>query len=258
MKLVRIFGTGAALLLFVTASPAGAQHERQGGGQDRPRQQEKPQGRSDGQSDKDKQRAKPREAQRGETAKPQRGESPSGARKASPSSHERGQAPSRGAQPRREGEPREHVPERAIPRPYSHQPRTEQQARAWQQQRGWLRPGAWQGHSTWREHRAQRWEVEHRTWLQRGGYGGYYIPEPHFRLYFGSTHFFRIRQRPIIVVGYPRFRYHDYWFMLVDPWPESWASDWYLTDDVYIDYDDGYYLYNRRHPGIAVAVSVVF
>ena len=45
--------------------------------------------------------------------------------------------------------------------------------------------------------------------------------------------------------------------MLVDPWPEDWPPDWYAEDDIYIGYDNGYYLYNRNFPGEAVAVAVV-
>jgi len=63
--------------------------------------------------------------------------------------------------------------------------RTEQQAVAWQQQRGWLKHGGWRGNKTWQQSRARRWEREHRTWVQRGGYGGYYIPQDRFSLYFG-------------------------------------------------------------------------
>ncbi len=61
--------------------------------------------------------------------------------------------------------------------------------------------------------------------------------------------------------GYPRFQYGGYWFMMLDPWPEGWAEDWYYTDDVYVGYDDydgGYYLYNLRDPGVAIALSIVF
>ena len=29
------------------------------------------------------------------------------------------------------------------------------------------------------------------------------------------------------------------------------------ADDVYIDYNDGYYLYNRRYPGVGLALTVV-
>jgi len=140
---------------------------------------------------------------------------------------------------------------------YPSQPRTQQQAAAWQQQRGWAQHGAWQEHTTWQQNRAQHWQSDHRTWGQRGGYGGYFIPEDRFRLNFGSQHWFRIQNRPIIVSGYPRFRYADYWFMLVDPWPEYWADNWYDMDDVYVDYDNGYYLYNRRYPEVGLAISVV-
>ncbi len=59
--------------------------------------------------------------------------------------------------------------------------------------------------------------------------------------------------------GYPRFQYAGFSFLLVDPYPEYWAEDWYATDDVYIDYDNydhGYYLYNRRYPDVRLAITV--
>ena len=121
---------------------------------------------------------------------------------------------------------------------------------------GEAQQGAWQGHSTWQQDRAQHWDSDHRSWAQRGGYGGYYIPQNRFAVYFGSDHWFRLRSVPTIYNGYPRFAYGGYSFLLVDPWPEYWASDWYATDDVYIDYDDGYYLYNRRYPYVRLAVTV--
>ena len=127
---------------------------------------------------------------------------------------------------------------------------------AWQQQRGWVREGAWRGQSTWQQSRARRWESERRTWVQRGGYGGYYIPQARFGLYFGSQNWFRMYSRPTMYMGYPRFAYGGFSFLLLDPWPEYWAEDWYYTDDVYVDYDDGYYLYNRRHPSVRLAISV--
>jgi flagellar motor protein MotB len=110
----------------------------------------------------------------------------------------------------------------------------------------------------WQQHRASSWQADHRTWQQRGGYNGYRIPQDHFSGYFGSGHGFRIYSLPLIIVGgYPRFQYGGYWFSLIDPWPEDWSADWYQSDDVYIDYsNDGYYLYNRRHPGVGLAISV--
>ncbi|HZL53067.1 MAG TPA: hypothetical protein VFC37_19210 [Terracidiphilus sp.] len=57
--------------------------------------------------------------------------------------------------------------------------------------------------------------------------------------------------------GFPRFQYQGYWITLLDPWPENWSNDWYDNDDVYINYgNDGYYMYNRRYPGIGIAVSI--
>ena len=112
----------------------------------------------------------------------------------------------------------------------------------------------------WQDHRARDWKHEHRGWRERGGYRGYRIPEDRFREHFGRAHWFRVRSAPIMVVeGHPRFQYGGFWFGLVDPWPETWSRTWYETDDVYVDYvNDGYYMYNRRHPGVAIAVNVSF
>jgi hypothetical protein len=112
----------------------------------------------------------------------------------------------------------------------------------------------------WQDHRAHNWKSEHRGWHERGGYHGYRIPDDRFRAHFGRGHWFRVHSAPMIVVdGYPRFQYSGFWFSVVDPWPEYWARTWYETDDVYVDYvNDGYYMYNRRHPGVAIAVNVSF
>ncbi len=266
MKLCRIVGAVIVLLFSVTAAPGAVRAGWQGDRQDRPKQQDKQKGKAQKQDQGDKQRAKPREEQRGQPPAPQRREQPAAREpQPPPSSRDQGQTPSRDREriqppPERRGGG-QGGPSRAVPRSpdrYPREVRTEQQARAWQQQRGWERPGVWGGHDTWRQHRAQRWDRDHRTWSQRGGYGGFYIPADRFRLHFGIGHYFRLHTRPIIVMGYPRFQYGGYSFMLVDPWPEFWAMDWYAADDLYIDYDDGYYLYNRRHPGVAIAISVVF
>jgi hypothetical protein len=160
----------------------------------------------------------------------------------------------RAQQPPQQQQQRAQQPQQARQR---QQPqRTQQQAVAWQQQRGWAGNGAWQGHGSLQQDRAQNWAGQHRTWAQRGGYGGYYIPQDRFSLSFGSGNWFRMGS-PTIYMGYPRFSYGGFSFMLLDPWPESWAEDWYSSDDVYIDYDDGYYLYNRRYPGVGLALTVV-
>lgn len=267
-KWMRVVGTVALFLMFVIA-PGYAQKGGRAGDKGRPQQKQQAAERKQGGSEK--QRATPREQV------PAKGQSSEAGRQAAPRGGETG---------RSQGQSASRGGDRAVARPqgtqagagaskrptggavtgkaetrsaarYPAEVRNEKSVRAWQQQRGWQRQGGWGEHATWGEHRAVRWERDHRTWKQRGGYGGFFIPPGQFRKYFGPVHFFRIRTRPVIVMGYPRFRYGGYWFMIVDPWPEFWADDWYAGDDVYVDYDDGYYLYNRRHPGVAIAISVV-
>ncbi|MGC0773289.1 MAG: hypothetical protein WB543_10165, partial [Candidatus Acidiferrum sp.] len=110
----------------------------------------------------------------------------------------------------------------------------------------------------WQQHRATNWQSQHRDWQQRGGYNGYRIPDDRYRGNFGPDHSFRVYSAPVEVYGgRPRFQYDGYWFSVVDPWPEYWSDDWYQNDDVYIDYSgDGYYLYNRRYPGVGISLSV--
>ncbi len=112
--------------------------------------------------------------------------------------------------------------------------------------------------SAWQQHRASNWQSDHRTWAQRGGYSGYRIPDDRFHGHFGRSHGFRIGGLPFLVVGgYPRFQYQGYWFSIVDPYPESWANNWYDTDSVYVTYaDNGYYLYDSRYPGVGIAISI--
>jgi hypothetical protein len=140
------------------------------------------------------------------------------------------------------------------------QQRTQEQARSWQQQKGWLKQGAWQGRSTWQQDRSQNWAADHRTWAQRGGYGGYIVPRSQFNTYFGPSHYFRIRTAPVMYLGYPRFYYGGYSFLLLDPWPAYWSDNWYDADDLYINYDyndGGYYLYNRNDPNVRLAIAML-
>ena len=113
-------------------------------------------------------------------------------------------------------------------------------------------------HDVWARERAQNWGRDHRSWHDRGGYVGYRIPADRFHEHFGRGHYFRVYGAPMVVVdGRPRFQYSGFWFSIVDPWPETWAANWYQTDDVYVDYvNDGYYLCNRTHPGVHIAINV--
>lgn len=136
--------------------------------------------------------------------------------------------------------------------------RSREQAQSWQQQRGWLKQGGgWQGHDTFQQDASRNWASDHRSWAQRGGYGGYYIPQYSFNLYFGRQHFFRLGALPVMYLGYPRFDYEGTSFLLLDPWPQNWSQDWYASDDVYIDYDDGYYLYDRNYPQQRLAITIL-
>ena len=216
MKLVRVTGTAAVLMLVGMIIPAYAQHEGEGG-----KQAEKSAPQQQRAQQPQQQRAQPPQQQRAQQPQQQRAQQPQQARQQT--------------QPQR----------------------TQQQARAWQQQRGWQQQGgAWQAHTTWQQGRATQWSSQHRTWAQRGGYGGYYVPQASFNLYFGSQHFFHIGTRPVMYMGYPRFQYGGYSFLLLDPWPEYWSDNWYSSDDLYIDYDDGYYLYDRRYPDVRLAVMI--
>ncbi|HJW72556.1 MAG TPA: hypothetical protein VJ486_06830 [Geothrix sp.] len=143
-----------------------------------------------------------------------------------------------------------------MTRAYPSRTQSPRESRAWWARGTWRRD-AWQPHPTWRDHGTTRWEADHRTWSQRGGYAGYCIPRQQFQVWFGDRHWFRIPSRPVIYEGYPRFWYRSYWFYLVDPWPDFWGEDWYLDDDVYIDYVyDGYYLHSRRYPGMSLAIAI--
>jgi|SRR5580698_688554 hypothetical protein len=79
------------------------------------------------------------------------------------------------------------------------------------------------------------------------------IADEHFRAHFGHEHHFAIRH-VTMVEGRPHFAYSGYNFEIAEPWPAGWA----YTDDCYIDFvDGGYFLFNLRHPGVRVAVTVL-
>ncbi len=225
MRFIRVASAAGICLLFATMVPVYAQRGQKGN--------------KKGSSEK-QQRSAPRQQRQ---AQPQRAQ----------------QQRQKQAQPQRARQPQQRSPQqsqRAQQNRQSQNQRSRDQARAWQQQKGWLQHGGWQGHSSWQHNRAWNWAAEHRTWAQRGGYGGYYIPQTTFGLYFGRQHFFRLHTRPVIYMGYPRFAYGGFSFLLLDPWPEYWPDNWYDSDDLYIDYDDGYYLFNRRYPQVRLAVTV--
>lgn len=137
------------------------------------------------------------------------------------------QQPRQATPPQQKAQPRQQARQQAQPAQqarasgqraanYAPPQRSTQQAQAWQQKGGW-KSGGWQGGASFQAARASNWSGEHRGWAQRGGYGGYYIPQASFGLYFGDNHYFQIGSQPFMVGGYPEFRYGGYTFMMVDP-----------------------------------------
>ena len=79
------------------------------------------------------------------------------------------------------------------------------------------------------------------------------IPDDQFRAHFGRQHSFHIRREEVVNTSRPVVVYGGYSFALVEPWPVDWGFD----DNVYIDFvDDGYYLFDRFHPGVRIAVFI--
>lgn len=220
MKRAGVISTAALFMLFGVVAPALAQHEQGGGGRPQEGQQH--------------QQAQPRQQAPQTRQQPSARPAPTPARPAHsqgrPQTQSYGGSYSGGVRPN--GPTHAGVHHSGVP-----------------QNQGQVRSGFTQS-------RARSWDNDHRSWAQRGGYHGFRVPDDRFRQYFGHDHFFRIYSLPMnFVGGYPRFLYDGYWVTFVDPWPEMWPANWYETDDVYIDYvDDGYYLFNRSHPGPGIAV----
>jgi hypothetical protein len=257
IKRIVFTGTGVLLLLLGIAVPAGAQKDKEDK-QDKHEQQGKPekQANPDKQQQQQKQAKGQQEQQRQQQAKGQQEQQRQQQAKGQQQQQRQQQAKGQQEQQRQQQAKGQQEQQRQQQAKGQQEQQRQQQARrpSEQEQHG----RAVEQRDAWQQHRARSWESEHRTWQQRGSYSGYRIPDDRFRVSFGSVHRFRIYSLPVLVVeGYPRFQYGGFWFSLVDPWPEYWSDNWYETDDVYIDYyDGGYYLYNRRHPGVRIAINV--
>lgn len=268
MKAIRVTSTAAVVLLFGAVMPASAQHE---GGEKQEEKQPQQHAQQPQRAAPQQHAAQPRPEQAQRAAQPKQQEQQRAAQ-SKPQEQPRAAQPKqqeqqRAAQPKQQEQQRAAQPaaqqNRAQTQQVRQQPqqsappqRTQQQARSWQQQKGWSQGGGWQGHSTFAQDRSQNWSSDHRTWGQRGGYGGYFIPQAQFSASFGGGHFFRLGVLPGLYLGYPQFSYGGFSFLMVDPWPSDWSENWYSSDDVYIDYNDGYYLHDRSHPGEALAITV--
>ena len=77
------------------------------------------------------------------------------------------------------------------------------------------------------------------------------ITNAHYSSRFGREHSFHVNRRDY---DHRRFRYGGYAFGFVDSWPVGWG----YSDDVYVVYgDDGYYMYNRFHPGLRISLNIL-
>lgn len=239
MKLLLVTRTASLVLLFGAAFPAAAQKSGAG----------KPDGHE---AKQDKQ---PQD--KGQSGKPDGHEAQQGKQPHEKEQQNREQGIKQDEPGRKPRSSDRNKPSQKPPERDNGPKRSVQQSRAWQSQKGWAKNGGWKGQKSWKGHRSDNWEHDHYTWIQRGGYGGYYIPQYYYTQYYGPSHYFRMRGRPVMYMGYPRFYYRDYSYIMVDPWPSTWQENWYESEDVYIVYDDGYYLYNRSAPSVGIAISVI-
>jgi hypothetical protein len=268
MKFVGVIGSTALFLMLGMGANLYGQHDEKAK-EEKPEGKAAPQQRAQPQqhAQQPKPQARPAEPKAQPREQPvERAQPAQRAQQAKPPAQPpkaQAQQPKTQAQPPAQRAPAQHQQARQQSKPsaakasYAPPQRTRQQAQTWQQQSSWRQDGAWQEHASWQQDGSANWQADHRTWAQRGGYGGYFIPQASFNLHFGIGNWFRIGSQPIIVGGYPRFQYGGYTFMMVDPWPDNWTQNWYSADDVYVGYDNGYYLYNRAYPGEALAITVV-
>jgi len=88
-----------------------------------------------------------------------------------------------------------------------------------------------------------------------GNNGNHYgrISDANYHEHFGRDHSFHM-MRPQFIGGYNRFQCGGYWFGFNVGWPYGWS----YNDDVYVEYiDGGYFMYDLRHPGIHLRLSLM-
>jgi hypothetical protein len=237
MKRTKIIPTTAFFLALGIAGPVAARQEKPEKQEEKakPQQQEKakPQQQENGQARKEQQaRPEPQQEKPAKQSPPQAKSQQTREQKASQDSSAKQQ--SKTAKQEQRGKPEK-----------QQQALTQQQPEDRQQHSGSARPPE-------RTPEAKARQQAHRQ-VRLSERGSGRIPDERFHSNFGREHNFRMRE-PVLVGGYSRFQYGGYWFGFVEPWP----SDWYYTDDVYIDYvDGGYYMYNPYYPGTRFAISVV-
>jgi hypothetical protein len=222
MKLLAAIGTTGLFLLFGTAAAAYAP-------QDRAEQQDekaKPE-KKDEKAKPAKQDEKAQPAKQDERAKPANQDEKAAKPEARQAKPEEKDKPAK-----QDARQSKQEPQNQPAKQDARQPRPEQQDRPAQQQE------------------KQRAQQSPRDGENRGGSHGR-ITDDHYRASFGNEHHFRVNRGDY---DNRRFEYGGYAFGFIDSWP----SDWYYTDDVYVVYDNGnYYMYNVIHPGIRISVNIL-
>ena len=254
MKALTTLGTAFLFLTLGTIVPAFAQDKQEEAKPEQKQEQEHAQPQKQQPQQQEQQAKQPSQNKPAEPQ--QQAKQPSQSKPAQPKQEAKQPSQSKPAQPKQEAkQPSQNKPaqpKQEAKQPSQSKPAQQQQPAQHTQEQQHAQQAAWQGHQS------GNWQSDHRTWQQRGGYNGYRIPDNRYNGYFGSGHAFVIFSQPYMVVGgFPRFQYSGYWFSLVDPWPSSWANNWYETDNVYVVYaDNGYYMYNQSYPGVGIAISV--
>lgn len=254
MKAFTTLGTAVLFLTLGTIAPAFAQQEHEDAKPEQKQQEEHAQPAQQHAQAEPQQHAQPQDQNKPPQAKqptqskqpqPQQAKQPSKSEQAQP------QQAKQATQDKQQQQAKQATQNKQQRQQQQAKQAKQQPARHTQEQQR-VQQAAWQGHQS------QNWQSDHRTWQQRGGYHGYRIPDNRYNGYFGQGHGFVIFGQPYMVVGgFPRFQYSGYWFSLVDPWPSTWAANWYETDNVYVVYaDNGYYMYNQSYPGVGIAISV--
>ena len=168
----------------------------------------------------------------------QKGEEEEGGGKPAAAQHEQKAQPKQHAQ---KAEPKEHA-QKAAPKEHAQKAEPNQRAQKTQSQ------------TRAQQSRSNGSQQTRTVASNRGGGGGQYgrISNVNYNAHFGENHSFHMG-RPEMVGGYNRFHYGGYWFGFNEGWPMGWE----YGDNCYVVFlDGGYYMYDLRHPGLHITLSI--
>jgi hypothetical protein len=262
MKYNRVISIAVLFLLLGMTIPAFAQKddEKKGGGggkpqaaqhEQQPQHAQKAQPQQHAQKASQPQRAEKAQPQRAEKAQPQRAEKAQSQRaeKAQPQRAEKAQSQrAEKAQPQRAEKAQSQRAEKAqSQRAERAQPQRAEKAQSQRAERA-------QPQHAQREQRQAQPSRGQQTQSVANSGGGRYgrISNANYSAHFGHGHSFHMG-RPQMIGGYNRFQYGGYSFGYNEAWPVGWD----YNDDCYVEYVDGaYFMYNLRHPGMHISLSI--